>query len=39
MNDLKFKDEVDLIIKIVAQFKDFSERGLINLILENLKHS
>jgi hypothetical protein len=39
MNDLEFKDEADTILDIVTQFKDFSEQGLMNLILENLKHS
>jgi hypothetical protein len=39
MNDPEFKDEVDTILDIVTQFKDFSEQGLINLILENLKHN
>jgi len=39
MNDLEFKDEVDTIIKVIAQYKDISEEGLMNLILENLKHS
>jgi len=33
------KNEVDIIIDIFTRFKDFSEQGLINLILENLKHS
>ena len=27
------------IIKVTAQYKDLSEEGLMNLILENLKHS
>jgi len=39
MNDSEFKDEVDITLKITAQYKDISEEGLINLILENLKHS
>jgi len=39
INDPEFKDEVDTIIKVVSQYKDFSEQGLVNLILENLKHS
>jgi hypothetical protein len=39
MNDPEFKDEVDTVMDIVTQFKDFSEDGLMNLILENLKHS
>jgi hypothetical protein len=39
MNDPEFKDEVETTLRITAQFKDMSEEGLINLILENLKHS
>jgi len=39
MNDPKLKDEVDTIIKVVSLYKDLSEQGLINLILESLKHS
>jgi hypothetical protein len=39
MNDLEFKDEVEVTLRITAQFRDMSEEGLINLILENLKHS
>ncbi|QFW68502.1 MAG: hypothetical protein NV1_24 [Nanoarchaeotal virus 1] len=39
MNDPEFKNEVDTIISVVSQYKDFSEEGLINLILENLKRS
>ena len=39
IDDPEFKNEVDTIIKVVSQYKDFSEEGLINLILENLKHS
>jgi hypothetical protein len=39
MNDPEFKDEVDIIIKVTTQYKDLSEEGLMNLILENLKHS
>jgi len=39
MNDLEFKDEINTIIDIVTRYKDFSEGGLMNLILENLKHS
>ena len=39
INDPEFKDEIETIIKVVSQYKDFSEQGLINLILENLKHS
>jgi len=39
MNDLEFKDEIETIIKVVSQYKDLSEQGLINLILESLKHS
>jgi len=39
MNDPEFKDEVEITIKVTAQYKDMSEEGLINLILENLKHS
>jgi hypothetical protein len=33
------KEELEAIKEVVAQFKDISEEGLINLILENLKHS
>jgi hypothetical protein len=39
MNDPEFKNEVEITIKVTAQYKDMSEKGLINLILENLKHS
>ena len=39
LNDPEFKDEVDIIIKVTTQYKDLSEEGLMNLILENLKHS
>ncbi len=39
MNDSEFKNEVEATLRITAQFKDMSEEGLINLILENLKHS
>jgi len=39
MNDPEFKDEVEITIKVTAQYKDMSEEGLINLILENLKHT
>ncbi len=39
MNDSEFKDEVEATLRITAQFKDFSEKGLKDLILENLKHS
>ncbi len=39
MNDPEFKDEVETTIKVTAQFKDMSEEGLMDLILENLKHS
>ncbi len=39
MNDPEFKDEVEATLRITAQFKDFSEKGLRDLILENLKHS
>ena len=39
IDDLEFKGEIDTIIKVVSQYKDFSEEGLINLILENLKRS
>jgi len=39
MNDPEFKDEVDITLRITAQFRDMSEAGLINLILENLKHN
>ena len=39
MNDPEFKDEIETTLRITAQFKDMSEEGLINLILENLKHS
>ena len=38
MNDLKYKDEVGVILKIVAQYRDMSDKGLTNVILENLKH-
>jgi hypothetical protein len=38
-NDPEFKDEVEVTIKVTAQYKDMSEEGLINLILENLKHN
>ncbi len=39
MNGPEFKDEVEATLRITAQFRDMSEAGLINLILENLKHS
>ena len=39
MNDPEYKDEADIIMKVVVQYKDLSEEGLMNLILENLKHS
>ena len=39
MNDPEFKDEVEITLRITAQFRDMSEEGLINLILENLKRS
>ncbi len=39
MNDPEFKDEVETTLRITAQFKDMSEEGLMDLILENLKHS
>ena len=39
MNDPEFKDEVETTIKVTAQYRDMSEEGLINLILENLKRS
>jgi len=39
MNDPEFRDEVDITLRIAAQFRDMSEAGLINLILENLKRS
>jgi len=39
INDPEFKDEVSVILKIMAQYKDLSEEGSINLILENLKRS
>ncbi len=39
INDPEFKDEVEATLRITAQFRDISEAGLINLILENLKHS
>jgi len=39
MNDPEFKDEVEATIKVTAQYRDMSEAGLINLILENLKRS
>jgi len=38
LNDLT-KEELETIKEVVAQYKDISEEGLINLILENLKHS
>jgi len=39
MNDPEFKNEVETTMKVTAQYKDMSEEGLINLILENLKHN
>jgi len=39
MNDPEFRDEVDITLRIAAQFRDMSEEGLINLILENLKRT
>jgi len=39
MNDPEFKDEVEATIKVTTQYRDMSEEGLINLILENLKHT
>ena len=39
INDPEHKNEVDIIIRVIAQYKDLSEQGLINLILENLKRS
>ena len=39
INNPEFKDEVETTIRITAQYKDLSEQGLINLILESLKHS
>ena len=39
MNDPEFKNEVETTMKVTAQFRDMSEAGLINLILENLKHN
>ena len=38
LNDLT-KEELEAIKEVVIQYKDISEEGLINLILENLKHS
>ncbi len=35
----KFENEVETTLKITAQFRDMSEEGLMDLILENLKHS
>ncbi len=39
INDPEFKDEVEATLRITAQFRDMSEEGLMDLILENLKHS
>ncbi len=39
MNDPEFKNEVETTLRITTQFKDMSEGGLMDLILENLKHS
>jgi hypothetical protein len=39
INDPEFKDEAETTLKIVAEYKDLSEAGLVNLILENLKRS
>jgi len=33
------KEELEAIREIVSQYKDFSDEALVNLILENLKHS
>ena len=33
------KEELEAIKEIVNQYKDFSDEALVNLILENLKHS
>jgi hypothetical protein len=38
LNDLT-EEELETIKEVVTQYKDLSEEGLINLILENLKHS
>jgi len=38
LNDLT-KEELETIKEVIAQYKDLSEEGLMNLILENLKHS
>jgi len=38
LNDLT-KEELETIQEVIAQYKDLSEEGLMNLILENLKHS
>jgi len=38
LNDLT-KEELEAIKEVIAQYKDLSEEGLMNLILENLKHS
>jgi len=38
LNDLT-KEELETIKEVVTQYKDISEEGLMNLILENLKHS
>jgi len=39
MNDPEFKNEVNTVISVLARYKDYSEEGLVNLILEDLKHS
>ena len=39
MNDPEFRNKVETTLRITAQYKDMSEEGLINLILENLKHT
>jgi hypothetical protein len=39
MDDPKYEYQINTIIKVIVQYEDLSEKGLINLILENLKHS
>ena len=39
MNDPKFKDEIKATVKTIFLYKDMSEKDLMNLILESLKHS
>ena len=39
INDPEFKNEVEATIRVITQYKDMSEKGLMNLILESLKHS